>query len=63
MAEILEETALLEGRNILVEGSMRDGEWYALHLATLRQRFPKLLEAIIHVSLWDKDKKQKSMSP
>ena len=50
MAEILEHSALLEGRNILVDGSMRDGEWYALHFASLRRRFPRLRVAIIHVS-------------
>lgn len=50
MAEILEETSLLEGRNILVDGSMRDGEWYAQHVADLRRRFPWLRVAIIHVS-------------
>lgn len=50
MAEILEETSLLEGRNILVDGSMRDGEWYGQHVADLRRRFPMLRVAIIHVS-------------
>lgn len=51
MAEILEETALLQGRNILVDGSMRDGEWYSLHVGDLRERFPRLRVAIIHVSV------------
>lgn len=50
MAEILEETALLQGRNILVDGSMRDGAWYSLHVGDLRRRFPRLRVAIIHVS-------------
>eukprot|EP00903_Cladosiphon_okamuranus_P014409 g13377.t1 len=49
MAEILEETALLQGRNILVDGSMRDGAWYTLHVEDLRMRFPRLRVAIIHV--------------
>ena len=49
MAEILETTALLQGRNILVDGSMRDGEWYKYHMRDLRQRFPRLRVAIIHV--------------
>lgn len=49
MAEILEETALLQGRNILVDGSMRDGVWYTLHVGDLRRRFPQLRVAIIHV--------------
>lgn len=49
MAEILEETALLEGRNILVDGSLRDGAWYAIHVKDLRRRFPQLRVAIIHV--------------
>lgn len=50
MAEILEETALLEGRNVLVDGSMRDGKWYASHITDLRKRFPRLRVAVIHVS-------------
>lgn len=50
MAEILEETALLEGRNILVDGSLRDVVWYAIHVRDLRRRFPRLRVAIIHVS-------------
>lgn len=50
MAEILEETALLEGKSILVDGSLRDGEWYAVHVKELRRRFPRLRVAIIHVS-------------
>lgn len=49
MAEILEETALLEGRNIMVDGSLRDGAWYAIHIEELRRRFPRLRVAIIHV--------------
>ncbi|CBJ29745.1 conserved unknown protein [Ectocarpus siliculosus] len=49
LAELLEETALLQGRNILVDGSMRNGEWYAEHVGDLRRRFPRLRVAIIHV--------------
>lgn len=49
MAEILEETALLEGRNILVDGSLRDDVWYSEHIKDLRRRFPRLRVAIIHV--------------
>ncbi|CAB1117808.1 unnamed protein product [Ectocarpus sp. CCAP 1310/34] len=49
LGELLEETALLQGRNILVEGSMRNGEWYAEHIRDRRRRFPRLRVAIIHV--------------
>ncbi|CAM9706398.1 unnamed protein product [Ectocarpus fasciculatus] len=49
LAEVLQETALLQGRNILVDGSMRNGEWYAEHVGGLRRRYPRLRVAIIHV--------------
>ncbi|CAN0478722.1 unnamed protein product [Laminaria digitata] len=58
MAEILETTALLQRRNILVDGSMRDGEWYKYHMRDLRQRFPRLRVAIIHVSSVENHKKK-----
>ncbi|CAM9250339.1 unnamed protein product [Choristocarpus tenellus] len=49
MAEILTEAALMEGRNVLVDGSLRNGTWYAEYIVSLRKRFPRLRVAIIHV--------------
>lgn len=34
-----------------MDGSMRDGAWYSLHVGDLRRRFPRLRVAIIHVSV------------
>lgn len=49
IAEILTETALQEGKNIIVDGSLRDHEWYDQYFKKLRRRYPGLKIAIIHV--------------
>ena len=50
LSEVLTEAALKDGRNVLVDGSLRDHEWYALHFDELRQMHPNLRIAILHVT-------------
>jgi hypothetical protein len=41
--------ALEKGRNVLVDGSLRNGEWYLQYFKDLRKTFPSVRIAIIHV--------------
>jgi len=50
MSEILTEAALRQGRNVLVDGSLRDHEWYGEHFDDLRDMHPNLKIAILHVA-------------
>jgi predicted kinase len=50
ISEVLAGAALIEGRNVLVDGSLRDHEWYALHFDDLRQMHPNIRIAILHVT-------------
>lgn len=50
IAEILTLAALLKGKNVLVDGSLRDCEWYKFYFARLRDEFPALRIAILHVT-------------
>jgi hypothetical protein len=50
MSEILTETALERGQNVLVDGSLRDAVWYQNYFAVLRRSFPKIRIGIIHVT-------------
>lgn len=50
IAEILTLAGLLAGKNVLVDGSLRDAEWYKQYFARLRHDFPILRIAIIHVT-------------
>ncbi len=48
--EILIRAALKEGRNVLVQGSLRDSAWHAAYFKELRARGdPGLRIAIVHV--------------
>lgn len=49
IAEILTLRALQEGRNVLVDGSLRDADWYSRHIAKLREQHTGLKVAIIHI--------------
>jgi dephospho-CoA kinase len=40
---------LQEGKNVLVDGSLRDAKWYLKYFENLRERFPTLKIAILHV--------------
>ena len=50
IAEILALAGLQSGKNILVDGSLRDASWYRDYFSRLRSEFPGLRLAIIHVT-------------
>lgn len=50
IAEILTLAGLQSGKNVLVDGSLRDSEWYKSYFTRLREEFPNLRQAIIHVT-------------
>ncbi|GMH53846.1 hypothetical protein TrRE_jg2775 [Triparma retinervis] len=49
IVEILTEAALLEGKNVLVDGSLRDVDWYKGYFERLRRDYPNLRIAILSV--------------
>ena len=49
VAEILTLVGLQAGKNVLVDGSLRDHEWYQKYFAFLRKEYPMYKLAIIHV--------------
>jgi predicted kinase len=50
IAEILTLAGLQAGKNVLVDGSLRDFEWYKSYFQRLREEFSGLRLAIIHVT-------------
>lgn len=50
ISEILTQAALLAGKNVLVDGSLRDADWYQQYFWRLRTDYSGLRIAIIHVS-------------
>jgi Zeta toxin len=48
--KVLTMVALEQGKNVLVDGSLRDAEWYSGYIRELREAFPKLKVAIINVT-------------
>ena len=50
IAETLTLDALSDGKNVLVDGSLRNAEWYANYIQDLHNKFPKMKFAIIHVT-------------
>ena len=50
IAEILTLAGLQAGKNVLVDGSLRDSEWYKEYFERLRRDFSNLRIAIIHVT-------------
>lgn len=50
ISEILTQAALLAGKNVLVDGSLRDADWYEQYFWRLRTDYSGLRIAIIHVS-------------
>jgi predicted kinase len=50
IAEILTLAGLQAGKNVLVDGSLRDAEWFRGYFERLRKWFPNLRLAIIHVT-------------
>ena len=49
ISEILTLAALRMGKNVLVDGSLRQADWYKEYFGRLRSEFPDLRIAIIHV--------------
>ena len=50
IAEVLSLNALQRGKNVLVDGSLRQAEWYRAYITNLHNRFSKLRFAIIQVT-------------
>lgn len=50
IAEILTLAALKAGKNVLQDGSLRDWEWYKAYFTRLREEFPAVRQAILHVT-------------
>lgn len=49
IAELLGFAALRCRRNVIIDGSLRDTEWYTTYFADLRKEFPGVRIAIIHI--------------
>lgn len=50
IAEILTLAGLRQGKNVLVDGSLRDWEWYKHYFPRLRKEFTTLKLAILHIT-------------
>ena len=50
IAELLTLAALSNGRNVLVDGSLKDSVWYQQYFAQLRTDYPWLQIAILHIT-------------
>ena len=50
IAEILTLAALQAGKNVLQDGSLRDHGWYQLYFRRLKEDFPQVRHAIIHIT-------------
>ena len=50
LSEILTLAALQEGQSVLVDGSLRDVDWYDNYFQQLRQKYPGIQIAILHVT-------------
>ena len=50
IAELLTEAALERGHNVLVDGSLRDADWYRRYFQLLRRTHTDLRLAILHVT-------------
>jgi len=49
VSEILTLAALQAGKNVLVDGSLRDSAWYQTYFGRLREEYPNIKIAILHV--------------
>mmetsp|Transcript_27440 Transcript_27440/g.35969 ORF Transcript_27440/g.35969 Transcript_27440/m.35969 type:complete len:450 (-) Transcript_27440:219-1568(-) len=50
IVEILTLAALRDGRNVLVDGSLRDSEWHTLYFKKLKEEYPEYKIGIIHIT-------------
>mmetsp|Transcript_16658 Transcript_16658/g.22100 ORF Transcript_16658/g.22100 Transcript_16658/m.22100 type:complete len:610 (-) Transcript_16658:158-1987(-) len=49
MAEILTLAGLQAGKNVMVDGSLRDSDWYQIYFAQLRREYDGIRIAILHI--------------
>lgn len=49
IAEILTLAGMQAGKNVLVDGSLRDAAWYKDYFSRLKTEFPIVRQAILHV--------------
>jgi hypothetical protein len=49
ISEILTHAGLQAGKNVLVDGSLRDADWYKTYFGRLRQEWPALRISILHI--------------
>lgn len=50
VSEVLTLASLGSGRNVLVDGSLRDADWYQRHFERLRNEYGNLRIAILHIT-------------
>mmetsp|Transcript_52395 Transcript_52395/g.168040 ORF Transcript_52395/g.168040 Transcript_52395/m.168040 type:complete len:338 (-) Transcript_52395:283-1296(-) len=50
LVEIAQEAALCAGKNVWIDGSLRDADWYSLVFGEIRKAHPSYSIAIFHVS-------------
>lgn len=50
ITEITAEVGIREGYNVLVDGSLKDAEWYEEYFKRLREQYPLLRIAILHIT-------------
>jgi len=50
IAEIISMAGLQAGKNVLVDGTLRDAEWYRIQLKRLRQDFPAIRLSLLYVT-------------
>ncbi len=51
IAEIAVEAGMKGGRNIWIDGSLRDTEWHKLWFSKIREKYPNYKIAIVYVSV------------
>lgn len=49
VTEIVTEAAMQRGYNVLVDGSLRDADWYQEYFESLRKKYKKIRIAILHI--------------
>ena len=49
VTEIVTAAAMERGYNVLVDGSLKDSEWYHQYFTSLRNKYPKIRIAILHI--------------
>lgn len=50
LSEVLTLYALSEGKNVLVDGSLRNADWHKMYIQSVRDEYPGIKIAIIHVT-------------